>query len=663
VADAGLLIQLAFDRLAERPGFVERPDQKQLALLLSDCIEGEASAAFEAPTGLGKSLASLIPAIAHALASGKRTVIATYTNVLAEQYWRSDLPLALSLFECEPPKTQFLIGRQRYACLASLSEMPKMPFQAFRDQAELGIETEFRQWVLKPGRELTQDWQRAAAPPVCPARLCQHYDACYYYRARRKAEKAHIVITNHSVIIQDALLRKASEGDLTLLDDYDFLIIDEAHDFPQAAMSGLEFEVSEAKIGVLAGIGQRMQGLIQPLALQAGQPGEWNRLCDGFRENLERSKISLKEYGGLMGQGILQASPETVSRHPQVQAKTAPAIGLQTAQALAEELAAHTLNFVAQAELMIRRWRDDGAIEVNKGAEALESIANYSMYLREFGAGCQTLLSSSSGVGVAYVSGSLVRHDVIGLAEPLREMLWSSTPSACLSATLAVDGNFDFFKRMTGAEPEFEEILPSPFDFSTQAALYIPPRGAIPDPGEARKLGSEQDYYRAVARELSLIIRTMEGRTLALFHSRKEMEAVHALMDLPDDLPLLMQRWSGAGSIGERFQREIRAPVLLDRVRRPRRDAVVRSSGASAVRGARGSSADRPHGLAAIARAGSILRLLPSACQDAHASRRGAADPPRGRSRGHRPPGPSPAHEALRRRDSRKPPPGDARVQ
>ncbi len=55
-------------------------------------IEGPSNGAIEAPTGLGKSLAALIPAIAHAIASGKRSVIATYTNVLAEQYWRKDRP-------------------------------------------------------------------------------------------------------------------------------------------------------------------------------------------------------------------------------------------------------------------------------------------------------------------------------------------------------------------------------------------------------------------------------------------------------------------------------------------------------------------------------------------------------------------------------------------
>ena len=100
---AARLIESAFAALASRPGYVSRTDQRQLALLIGDLIEERATGAFEAPTGLGKSLAALIPAIAHGIVSGKRTVIATYTNVLAEQYWRKDLPLALSLFE-EPDK-------------------------------------------------------------------------------------------------------------------------------------------------------------------------------------------------------------------------------------------------------------------------------------------------------------------------------------------------------------------------------------------------------------------------------------------------------------------------------------------------------------------------------------------------------------------------------
>ena len=130
------LIDRAFQNLAKRPGYLERPDQQQLALLLSDLIEQGENGAFEAPTGLGKSLAALIPAIAHAIVNKKRTVVATYTNVLAEQYWRNDLPLALSLFLEDGVqassvaqagfllgiRSQMLMGRQKYVCLTAMDE-------------------------------------------------------------------------------------------------------------------------------------------------------------------------------------------------------------------------------------------------------------------------------------------------------------------------------------------------------------------------------------------------------------------------------------------------------------------------------------------------------------------------------------------------------------
>src|ERR1043166_1103330 len=197
MSTAAELIQAAFTKLAERPGFTARGDQQQLALLLSDMIATDSSGAFEAPTGLGKSLAALIPAIAHAIVDRKRTVIATYTNVLAEQYWRQDLPLALSLFGIDLNarqqtldgsniKCQFLIGRQRYACLTAIADSAPELMRDFVPRAELGIETELRQLSRKSSRDISQLWPKIATPPVCPGRLCPSYSNCYYYKDRRQ---------------------------------------------------------------------------------------------------------------------------------------------------------------------------------------------------------------------------------------------------------------------------------------------------------------------------------------------------------------------------------------------------------------------------------------------------------------------------------------------
>jgi ATP-dependent DNA helicase DinG len=556
------LIEGAFDALTARPGYVARPDQRQLALLLSDLIDERATGAFEAPTGLGKSLAALIPAIAHGIANGRRTVIATYTNVLAEQYWRKDLPLALALFEDSAQvRSQLLMGRSRYACLAALEEAAPELSDHVRRNAGMGTENEFRAAVRKPARELTALWQKVASPPVCPGRLCPAYEDCYYYDARRGAEKAHVVITNHSVILQDAILKRAVEDGDGMLGDFDFLILDEAHDFPQAAINGLEFELSGPKLASLLGVAGRLEQSLVPLAQIAGSEVEWRRHVAQFRDAVDQAQRELGAYGASLGRGgILDAAPAEVLDHPQVKGNRAAAEA--GAQAVADAVAEASDTFVKGTERRVAEWREEIP---ERGRQAAEAIRSYTGYLREYGLGARTMFHPR-GVAVSYVGqgamGPLLRQDVIDLAEPLQELIWNRSPWACLSATLAIDGTFDFFRRVTGAEPAFEEVLPSPFDFASQAGLYLPKPNRIPDPTVARKEGYEDAYFHAVAQELSQIIRTCEGRTLALFHSRREMEAVYQRMDLPPELPVYTQLKYGAATIGERFKLNVHASLF-----------------------------------------------------------------------------------------------------
>jgi ATP-dependent DNA helicase DinG len=567
MSTVGELISGAFKRLEQRAGFSCREDQVQLSMLLSDLIESPSTGAFEAPTGLGKSLAALIPAIAHAIVNGKRTVIATYTNVLAEQYWRQDLPLALSLFEemgVELPKCQFLIGRQRYACLSAMQEFSPEIIDQFDGMVELGIETEFRQIFTRPQREMQMLWKQIATPPVCPGRLCPNYNSCYYYKARRQAERAALVITNHSVVIQDAIMARASEEEEGLLGSYDFLIVDEAHDFMQAATNGLEFELSGPKLSALLGIANRLEQSLTPLAQRIGDAAVWKHACEEFRQGIDRCQKDLISYSLVLGgPGILTATPSEVLDHPNVKANVT-SDAMQGAKDLAAQVSAATLGFSKKVQALLDGWRNvDGFGDAVRQAQ--ETVLNYTTYIASYGAGAGTLFEPL-GIAVSYAGRSgpeaMLRQDVIGLSEPLRELIWNRVPYACISATLALDGTFDFFRRTTGAEPQYEEILPSPFDYHTQAAVYLPPENSIPDPSLARREGYEDEYYRALANQLSKIIRAVGGRTLALFHSRKEMEGVLEYMDLPAELPVLMQQRTGAGSVGERFIREEHASLF-----------------------------------------------------------------------------------------------------
>ncbi len=558
------LIEVAFLKLKEKKGFVERENQKQLALLIQDCIDGKQSGLFEAPTGLGKSLAALIPAIASAIVHQKRVVIATYSNVLAEQYWRQDLPLAMSLFEGELPRTQFLIGRQRYACLAELHESHPAILREFKKHSELGIESEFREFVNRKPRELTQIWNQVSAPPVCPARMCDHYSDCYYYKARRKAEKAEIIITNHSVVMQDTLLRQFSDGNLTLLGKYDFLIIDEAHDFPSAAENSLEFELSESKIGQLIGLVNKMEIAGLQVAAESNMMSKWTSECEAFRVVLTERQKDLKDYGGgFRRAGILFAAPDEVWEHPNVKSKVYEE-HIEGAKQVSLKVSENVNEFLEKTNAMLSLWSFSNETE-DLADVAKDSMRNYGLFIKEFGQRSAELFYLRN-TGVSYLRSdeeeTILRQDVVGVSEVLKDILWDRTPAVCMSATLAIDQEFDFYKRESGMTPDFEEILPSPFDFRSQAAVYLPKQDSIIDPTLARKQGFEDEYFSMVAKELSGIIKAMNGRTLALFHSRKEMESVFERMDLPDELPVFLQRRSGTATVGERFKREIHSSLF-----------------------------------------------------------------------------------------------------
>jgi ATP-dependent DNA helicase DinG len=190
----------------------------------------------------------------------------------------------------------------------------------------------------------------------------------------------------------------------------------------------------------------------------------------------------------------------------------------------------------------------------------IESARNYLRFIRDFAHGAHELSTpphaSVSSVEVGF-AGTKVKREYFDLKHPLTELLWKHKSYACLSATMQLDGEFEFFTKLTGATGEFCEVLGSPFDFGRQMSIYLPEPGLIPDPTLARSNNSEPAYYHALAREISSIIEIMEGKTLVLFHSRKEMQAVRDLISISDEWPILMQESRGVGSLGEQFKKNI----------------------------------------------------------------------------------------------------------
>jgi ATP-dependent DNA helicase DinG len=555
------LTEEAFAKLQAIPGFTLRENQRQLALLISDCIESGRRGSFEAPTGLGKSLACLIPAIANAMISKKRTIIATYTNVLAEQYWRNDLPRVLELFghperEEDGLKVTFLIGRQRYACRAEMATDRK--FESFLDSAELGTEGEYRSWAQTQGstRDLLRQWSAVMTPPVCPGRQCPFYNDCYYYSARRDAEKAHVVITNHSVVLQDALLRDASEGEQGMLGNYDFVILDEAHDFTSAAQNSLEIEITESKLEQVLQMALKLYDAVLPGVKKQGNVEAFTSAFVGFGDGFRRTGASLKQLvPNAFEAALLRVAPGDLRDHHALKSRSREDLAV-TAESTASNLAAYVNGFLAE----VRKHKDP--------SDNSELIRTYMLYLGEFGEGCLALFPKGDDTAeVTYADGgdfrpSRLRRDLVDLGSELRRLVWEPKPWICLSATLVLDGTFDYFERTSGSQPEFTEVLPSPFDYGHQAALYLPRPAKLMDATEARKTGREVMYWQMLADEIGEVIRACRGRTLVLFASRREMEEVHKR--LPTDLPgnVFVQRPQGAAATGARFRNEIESSLF-----------------------------------------------------------------------------------------------------
>lgn len=563
-------IERAFEELARRPGYSHRADQRQVADLIGDCIESGSKGAFEAPTGLGKSLACLIPALAYAL-EGKRIVIATYTNVLAEQYFYKDLPLALSLFEAPWPEVELLMGKSRYACKIELEEAKPSPkaataLRTFSAEAKLGIERELRQVVGSRARGVHQLWSSISVPAVCAGRLCPLYEDCFYYSARRRAEKASLVITNHAVVLQDALMRSTTEGEKGLLGKVEMLLLDEAHDLLSAAASSFEFELSEAKVASVRGIAGRMSQAIDLLAVRTPDYPDWHREERRFQAEMEQVQSRIADLRRKRDQpGILSVSPADLQEAPAVRSYWGEELR-EDAFAVADQAADALQSLLKRSEDLLQSWAGQETLRPERLRETRELVRNYVPYLTEFVVQCRSM-TAPQGVSVTSFRSfpePTLRSEPIVYHELLRELVFDVVPAVALSATLAVDGQFDYFCRGAGFDPQFTEMLPTPFDFAHQAAVYLPPAGAIPDPTEARKQGTEDLYFSALAQQISSILTAAGGRSLVLFHSRREMNAVYERLQVPDDLPVLVQSGAAAG-LGDRFREEIRSSLFAVR--------------------------------------------------------------------------------------------------
>ncbi|MDE3113154.1 MAG: hypothetical protein KGK34_09460 [Chloroflexota bacterium] len=533
----------AFERLrSAMPGYEERPEQLELATAIERTMETGGVLVAEAGTGIGKSLAYLVPALRRAQ-MGERVVVSTHTLPLQDQLVRKDLPaLQAGLGTSVPVAT--LKGRSNYLC-------PRR-WQIFRtsavtrDETRLALKTLVWRTLTTTGDRVEVNlmpseaalWPRISADDeTCDRARCGRVaGGCYLENARERASRAGIVVVNHALLLYDARMRSA------LLPDADHVVVDEAHRLEDVASDVFGHRLEDERLRHDLGRVAR-----SPLVLAALRDDR-APIAESLRGEIERARERAGETFAAL-QALLPGDGGEDRRRITTAVRAGDDRWLPVelaAERLADSLAAI---LVECGRLEERAAADEEDLRDELVGAATEIVGARVAISRGIHAPkpndivwLATLPSDRSiGLYVApeHVGGSLRR----ALVERYRSVTLTS-------ATLAVAGSLDFtLERLGVRDVAGGLVLGSSFDHAGRSVLVVPNDIPYPsDPGFADELAATVDE----------IARAIGGRTLVLFTAHASMREVAALLDpLEDDgIAVLTQGLGGSRrAIVERFMR------------------------------------------------------------------------------------------------------------
>lgn len=481
-------------------GYEERQEQKEMALQIGRAYREQTIALIEAGTGTGKSFAYLAPAIFWALKAKEKTVISTHTISLQEQLLNKDIPLLLGAIK-KQVKVALVKGMKNYLCLRKLKEIQSQPLlipsgesQEFRALENWATSTEEGSRSDIPFAIASAVWDKVGADgDSCNHAQCPHYKKCFFFKARRNADDAQLLIVNHALLFSDIQLKKQEkEG---ILPDYDRLVLDEAHHIEQVALESsaqrldrLHLVQSLLKMHADAHPEKsRLRLLRDDLASLSRLSTEWKNYCDvqipeeirKAIQLLDKAFFDMRNFLELLlskkdVDGVKFRLKEEHAQHNLWQAEIAPVF-----KACAEQLGS------LQATLSVFCKQ----LESLKETAGYPSVMNHMLEL-------QSLISRCEGA-IAFVNGFFkeereakqirwieVYRSNIALFEAsldvssfCQEHLFSPVRSTILcSATLSTSREFSYTKKRLGIQSSklTERIYDSPFDFASRSLFLVP---------------------------------------------------------------------------------------------------------------------------------------------------------------------------------------------
>jgi ATP-dependent DNA helicase DinG len=511
---------------ASLPGLTERQAQRRMAGAVADALDERVPLLVHAPTGVGKSLGYLVPIVV----AGRRAIVATATKALQSQLVDRDLPRLADAFGTT---SALALGRANYACLAKMDALVAATRLAATATEERALE--LVAWAAGSGTGSRLDapagvrddaWDLVAtAGEECPGqRGCAFHGRCFAERARQQARDVDVVVTNHHLLLLELELRALAEAPGVMLPEADVVVVDEAHRLADHAADLYGVTVTAARVG-------RAGAAADAAGKAIGLRTDWARR---LRARWEQAADRLAPGPVLPGSAV--AADLAGALAPLAQEAQAAAAALRDLGDAGEEVEAAVH---AARRRLAGLARDLGRLADPDPPPDPPPAGDLAVWVEEVRSGGRTVRSA--------------------LVEPgpvLGELLWSQVPTAvACSATLAVAGGLDLAARALGVQEPATVVAASPFDFHSNALLYVP--RAIPPPSAA-------GFQAAAERELQGLVEASHGRALVLCTSWRAVESfAAALAGLPYEL--LVQGDDTAARLAARFRDEVASVLVATR--------------------------------------------------------------------------------------------------
>lgn len=523
--------------------FEPREGQRAMSEAVSDIIHGSTEFAqeqgrilvVEAETGIGKTLAYLVPAIE----SGQRVVISTATLNLQDQIMNKEIPLIENVIGKKVPAL-CIKGRQNYLCLFRWYQYRSSGQQALFEEQDIDS---IDDWLVstETGDRAELEWLPERSPlwpkisahsNQCLGSDCPEGALCFVNQLRKQAGSASLLIVNHHLFFSDLALRQAGYGEV--LPRYEGVVFDEAHHIEQVATSFFGKSFSQYQlIDLLADMERQAEQDLDPQATErilAGIRGLKTR-AEEFASLFPAAlgKYHLREFIGKFSTSAWRTEVELLARGIQRMAEEAGLLqsvgdGWATLEGRALELRSNLLSIALP----------DLGQEDEIGVEDRGFVYWYERRERS-------------------VAISATPIHVDGL---LQRTLYRSVEWCVLtSATLSSGGDFSYLRNRLGLDDSVRFLqFRSPFDYENRTVLYVPPV-SFPEP-------ADKQYQQRIGEQVAEILKLSRGRALVLCTSFRGMENLAEHLALELEYPVLVQGRGSRNALLKSF-RETNNSVLV----------------------------------------------------------------------------------------------------